>query len=341
MTLAPEPESLTMPDQGVLLAIDVGGTKTHIACYDPTSECLVTRVLTTHAEGLQGEPALMRLLAAARECSLQLDATAISSVAGVFPGVIRGHTLLMAPNTPGFEGLDLHGLIVQGLGTSAVMLDNDVKAGALAEARWGSLQGADHALYLNLGTGLSAAAIANGKLIRGHNGAAMEIGYLLSPFLDPARVSEWYSYEQGGAPLEELFSGAALNQLAIELLGPNHKALDLFSSDNPHVQQALHVRIAACTAQVANLAIALDVGRIAIGGGLYRQAATLAPLIQQMICRTVPFAPEIVTAHFTHDAPLWGALSMAMDAAGLTFIPEHTLSQTKLLSTPDAKASEG
>jgi glucokinase len=211
----------------------------------------------------------------------------------------------------------------------------------LAEARWGSLQGIDHALYLNLGTGLSAAAIANGQLIRGHNGAAMEIGYMLSPFLDPERVSDWYSHEQGGAPLEELFSGTALNQLAVELLGPGHQALDLFASQEPRAQQALHVRIAACTAQVANLAIALDVGRIAIGGGLYRQAATLAPLIKHMINRTVPFAPEIVTAHFTHDAPLWGALSMAMDAAGLAFIPEQILSQTELLSTPDATASEG
>ncbi len=71
------------------------------------------------------------------------------------------------------------------------MLDNDVKAGALAEARWGSLVGIDDAIYLNLGTGLAAAAIANGRLIRGHNGAAMEIGYMLEPFLDPLRADQW------------------------------------------------------------------------------------------------------------------------------------------------------
>jgi len=44
----------------------------------------------------------------------------------------------------------------------------------------------------------------------------------------------------------------------------------------------------------------------------------------------VPFPPEIVAAHFTHDAPLWGALSMAMDAAGLSFIPGD------LLCVPDS-----
>ena len=64
-----------MPDQGVLLAIDVGGTKTHIACYDPASEQLATRVLATHAKGLLGEPALMRLLEAVSYTHLRAHET--------------------------------------------------------------------------------------------------------------------------------------------------------------------------------------------------------------------------------------------------------------------------
>ncbi len=40
------------PTQGVLLAIDVGGTKTQVACYDPSSQHLSTRRLATHAAGL-------------------------------------------------------------------------------------------------------------------------------------------------------------------------------------------------------------------------------------------------------------------------------------------------
>ncbi|NVZ75541.1 ROK family protein, partial [Pseudomonas gingeri] len=50
----------TAPTQGVLLAIDVGGTKTQVACYDPASQHLSTRRLATHADGLRGEPALER-----------------------------------------------------------------------------------------------------------------------------------------------------------------------------------------------------------------------------------------------------------------------------------------
>lgn len=313
------------PRQGLLLAIDVGGTKTHIACYDIVNARLSTYILATHAEGLLGVPALERILNAARDCVAAFKGAPVLSVAAVFPGVVRGPTLLMAPNTPGFEGLDLQSLLSQGLDCTSVTLDNDVKAGALAEARWGSLAGVDNAIYLNLGTGLAAAAIANGKLVRGQNGAAMEIGYMLSPFLDPACPDQWHTHADGGAPLEDLFSGNALSLLAEEMLGHGHQALDLFSSNDAPVRKALELRIAACAVQVANLAVALDVGRIAIGGGLYRQASTLAPVIEQLIARVAPFPPQLVAAHFTHDAPLWGALSMAMEAAELNEIAQQLI----------------
>jgi glucokinase len=325
-----------LPRHGLLLAIDVGGTKTQIACYDTASARLTTQKLATHAPGLLGVPALERIMAAARALMATTSDLPLLAVAAVFPGVVRGSTLLMAPNTPGFEGLDLRGLLAEGLGTEAVMLDNDVKAGALAEARWGSLVGIDNAIYLNLGTGLAAAAIANGKLMRGHNGAAMEIGYLLSPFLDPTRPEQWRTYADGGAPLEELFSGNALSQLAVEMLGVGHQALDLFSSADCAVREALELRIAACAVQVANLAVALDVGRIAIGGGMFRQASTLAPVIEHLIKRVVPFPPPIIAARFTHDAPLWGALSMAMEAAGLSVIAEQLIAAGDALSASDS-----
>lgn len=309
----------------MLLAIDVGGTKTQVACYDTARQRMNTRILATHADGLSGAPALQRILGAARDCVAEFDNAHVLSVAAVFPGVVRGPTLLMAPNTPGFEGLDLLALIAESFDNACISLDNDVKAGALAEVRWGSLAGVDNAIYLNLGTGLSAAAIANGKLIRGHNGAAMEIGYLLSPFLDPAHPDQWATYQNGHAPLEELFSGNALSQLAEEMLGHGRQPLDLFASTDTGVRRALEVRIAACAVHIANLAVALDVERITVGGGLYRQAALLAPMIEQLIQRAVPFPPTLATAHFTHDAPLWGAFSMAMDAAGLNAVAQQLI----------------
>ena len=55
----------------------------------------------------------------------------------------------------------------------------DVKAAATAEARWGALAGYDPAIYLNLGTGLGAAIVVDGRVVKGAHGASGEIGYNL------------------------------------------------------------------------------------------------------------------------------------------------------------------
>lgn len=310
------------PAHGVLVAIDVGGTKTQIASYDTDTATLRRIRLDTHANGLTGTAALQRLIEAARQCARLDEGSQPLGIAAVFPGVVREHRLLMAPNTPGWEGMDMHQELSDAFATHAITLDNDVKAGALAEHAWGGLRDADHALYLNIGTGLAAAAIINGEVFRGFNGASLEIGYQLTPFLDALPSAQWRGWRDGVAPMESLFSGAALDALAQQALGPGKCAKDVFDSVQPHLQQELQRRIHALAAQLVNLAIAFDVERIAIGGGVNRQYPVLEPTLAQLLQRLVPFPPTLVSARFADDAPLWGALELARRAAGLPTLPE-------------------
>jgi glucokinase len=55
-----------------------------------------------------------------------------------------------------------------------------------------------------------------------------------------------------------------------------------------------------------------------------------------LIQRVVPFPPAIIAARFTHDAPLWGALSMAMEAAGLDAIAEQLIAAGDALSASNS-----
>lgn len=55
---------------------------------------------------------------------------------------------------------------------------NDVRVGAIAELRYGALHGADPAVYVNDGTGISAAIAIGGVVLNGAHGAAGEIAYL-------------------------------------------------------------------------------------------------------------------------------------------------------------------
>lgn len=55
-------------------------------------------------------------------------------------------------------------------------IDNDVKAGALGEHRFGASKGLQHTVYLSVGTGIAAGIIVDGRLYRGVS-AAGEIGH--------------------------------------------------------------------------------------------------------------------------------------------------------------------
>ena len=64
-----------------------------------------------------------------------------------------------------------------------------------------------------------------------------------------------------------------------------------------------------------NLAIAVDPARIAVGGGLARSWAIIAPRLRDALDAAVPFPPDLVLAQFPFDAPLIGALALGVEAA--------------------------
>jgi glucokinase len=65
---------------------------------------------------------------------------------------------------------------------------------------------------------------------------------------------------------------------------------------------------------IANLCITIDPQRVVIGGGMMSAADHILPRVSALTQRAVPFPPDIAAAHFIHDAPLLGALALALDA---------------------------
>jgi glucokinase len=66
---------------------------------------------------------------------------------------------------------------------------------------------------------------------------------------------------------------------------------------------------------VVNLAIAVNPARIAVGGGITRSWDRIEPRLTEALRAGVPYPPDLVLAHFPHDAPLLGAVALAVDAA--------------------------
>ena len=165
----------------------------------------------------------------------------------------------------GLEGLDLGPRRADRLGVE-VRVENDVKAAALgAHHLLGIADGLrTHSMaYLNLGTGLAAGIVLDGRLLRGGHGVAGEIGHIP---VDPA--GEPCGCGQRGC-LETLASGWAIARDWPTL--DRHPARALFDAAAAGDSRAVDVRerfLTGVAAAVRLLVLTTDVDDVVIGGGL-------------------------------------------------------------------------
>ena len=90
---------------------------------------------------------------------------------------------------------------------------------------------------------------------------------------------------------------------------------------------------------LVNLAICINPVRIAVGGGMVRSWERLRPQLEQALSAGVPFPPELVVAQFPYDAPLLGAVALAVDAARDRQEQGHGAAGRELQGASPARAS--
>jgi glucokinase len=297
------------PARDFVLGIDFGGTKIALATASLDGSLLESDRLDTDA-GSGATQAVDRAVARAEEL---IEATARAgagrcvAVSAVSPGIVYEDRVALAPNVPGWQELELPALLRDRFDGARSAVGTDVKAAAVAELRWGSLRGADPAILLILGTGIAAAVVVAGEVLRGANGAAGEIGYSLRGACESTGAAD------GRAPLEEFAGGRAIGERASELLGTRMSAAEVFEHPDPRAGELVESALDALAVQVANMAIVVDPARIVVGGGLMSQSDVILPALERRLRVAAPFAPELVPARFVHDGPLRGAIALALD----------------------------
>ena len=111
-----------------------------------------------------------------------LHAYGVNQIGIAVPGTVTDKKIIKAVNL-GIENYDL-GTIIQEkllkLGyTVDVKLKNDGKCAALAEQKYGALQGYDNSIFLCIGTGVGSAVIFDGKLLEPKNVPGFEFSHTI------------------------------------------------------------------------------------------------------------------------------------------------------------------
>jgi len=219
----------------------------------------------------------------------------------------------LAPSIPGWDVLPLGDELRRAFPGAHVRMATDAKAAARAEATWGALAGCDPAIYLNLGTGLSAALVIAGQVLVGRNGASGEIGYNLRAVGDVGLDLD------NRVPLEWMVSARALAKRATAAAGSQREltAAEAFEASvgDAALTGVIDDFVAELSFHLVNLAISIDPVRIAVGGGMTGSWERLRPGLERALQAGVPFPPELVLADFNFDAPLIGAVALAVEAA--------------------------
>ncbi len=297
----------------VLLGIDFGGTKIAVAVADPGGGRLATATVDSAGE-LGARAAFERGVAAARNLLDPLSDRNLAAVGVSTFGIPFEDRVDLAPAIVGWDDLALGRELRAAFPGTKIRMATDAKAAAGAEATWGALRGCDPAIYLNLGTGLSAAIVTGGRVIMGRNGAAGEIGYNLRTVSDVGLALE------ERVPLEWMVSARALAKRGTSALGSGREltAAEVFeaSAGNPALDEVIDEFVAELSFHLVNLANCIDPVRIAVGGGMTGSWERLRPGLEQALQAGVPFPPELVIAEFPFDAPLIGAVALAVEAAG-------------------------
>lgn len=310
----------------VAIGVDVGGTTIKLGVVSSAGEIIERNVLPTEAE--RGPDAVLERIAEGIRPLLARYTDVLGIGLGV-PGVPneRGE-ISYPPNFPGWEVIAVADRLRPLLSTDLpIIVENDAKAAAYAEARAGGDQSAGSFLFVTLGTGVGGCIIVNGKIWRGGKGGAGEVGHMSVEFNGPqcncgsrgcveAYIGHKYMSADATAALEAAPDSllhakiAAGNEMSPRLLNECAEQGDSFA------QRFLADRgtiLGAAFASVLNLC---DLHLVIAGGGMAKaEKYLLEPArvsMKSRVLKTISRDVELRPARFGNEAGMIGTALLAI-----------------------------
>jgi glucokinase-like ROK family protein len=169
------------PQLGYIVGIDIGATSLEMALADVTGQ-IVQRCSEATDVRNRPEQVLGRCIELVNQlCRAQ--ATPSDQILGIGVGVpgpvdfARG-VLVAPPLMMDWENFPIRSFFNDTFPSAFVIVDNDVNIMALGEQRAGDGMGVDHFIFVKIGTGIGAGIISNGRIHRGSDGCAGDIGHI-------------------------------------------------------------------------------------------------------------------------------------------------------------------
>ncbi|WP_426623042.1 ROK family protein [Leifsonia sp. McL0607] len=307
------------PDSRVVVAIDLGATHGVVALAD-----LAGTITTSESRRLLiadgPEPVLDWALEAARRL-FAATGRPLTDLVGVgigVPGPVEHSTGRPAnpPIMPGWDRFDIPAY-VRRVFEVPVLVDNDVNLLALGEHALAWPDRSD-LLFVKVATGIGAGIISGGRLQRGAQGSAGDLGHVRVPF-----SNETPSHGARDADLEALASGPAIARALTAAGIPADTSDDVVAlarTGNPEVLQAIRQAGRDLGEVVATCVNLLNPSLVVVGGSLSRVGEQLLAGVREVVYqRSTPLATQHLTITESRSGETGGAIGAAI------MVIQHTL----------------
>lgn len=173
---------------------------------------------------------------------------------------------LQGPNLPkSFRNVPISSMVEKKFGLPT-MVDNDVHCFTLAEAKLGAGKGCENVVGITFGTGIGGGIVIGGKVYRGRNNAAGEIGHTVIAYGSDVvcgcgRNAHFEAYASGSA-MSRLYrrtAGKELDALAVERAA---------IAGDAKAKEVLDVMADALAVGLANVIHTFNPDIVVTGGGL-------------------------------------------------------------------------
>jgi glucokinase-like ROK family protein len=320
------------PRLGYIVGIDIGATSLEIALADVSGQILQR---SSEAADVRHPPE--KLLGRCAELANQLcqaQGASTDSILGIGVGVpgpvdfARG-VLVAPPLMMDWENFPIRSYFNKIFPLAFVIVDNDVNIMALGEQRAGDGMGIDNFIFVKIGTGIGAGIISNGRIHRGSDGCAGDIGHICVDKHGPiCRCGNQGCLEAmaAGPAIAEMATQATLggkSPLLRKMLDANGGSLspeDVNAACRDGDEAALEV-IHACGFMIGDVLAGLvnffNPSHIFVGGGITNFGNHLLVAIRRAVLRrSLPLATTHLSINFSRassNAGIIGAIALVLE----------------------------
>lgn len=231
------------------------------------------------------------------------------------PGVINQDSgvVSIAGTIAALDGVNLSDLVKNEFGVRPIV-ENDINVLTVAEKSAGFGKSSENFCVLSVGSGLGGGLVLNGKLHRGHHGAAGEVFYV--PFGDP-HDKHRSDTNPSGDRIAEITRNLA-NKHRSSILTEPYSTVDILKAakDGDSLGKAVVEQEAQRIAlYIAAVSAITDVELVVLSGGIGRQAEFFLKPIKKLVEEIIPFPPRIEVSKLGDNGILIGTLEIATEEA--------------------------